>query len=126
MNISRIARACSEALGSSKAFISACILILLWAMTGPIFHYDTTWQLIINTSTTIFTFLFLFLVQHTQNADTKAIHLKLDEIIFHNEDLNNRFIHAERGEEEILEELDDLHKEEPCESSSSKTIPFGK
>jgi low affinity Fe/Cu permease len=98
MNISRFARACSDALGSSKAFISACILILLWALLGPIFQFSETWQLVINTMTTILTFLAMFLLQHSQNTDTKALHLKLDELIASSR-ANNAFIAAEKLED---------------------------
>jgi low affinity Fe/Cu permease len=101
---------CSDKLGSPKWFATALVLIILWALSGPLFHYSTTWQLIINTSTTIFTFLAVFLLQHAQNANTRAIHLKLDEIIYNNEQLSNEFIHVEQDDEEVLEELDKLHK----------------
>ena len=67
--------------GSSWAFIGALIAILIWASTGPIFHFSDTWQLIINTATTIVTFLMVFLIQNTQNRDARAMHLKLDELI---------------------------------------------
>ncbi len=68
-------------LGSSWAFIIALVIIIVWAATGPIFHFSNTWQLVINTGTTIVTFLMVFLIQNTQNRDSKAIHLKLDELI---------------------------------------------
>jgi len=67
--------------GSSWAFILSVFLILMWALTGPMFQYSNTWQLVINTGTTIITFLMVFLIQNTQNRDAKAIHLKLDELI---------------------------------------------
>ena len=68
-------------MGSSWAFILAVAIVMVWALTGPIFHYSDTWQLVINTGTTIITFLMVFLIQNTQNRDAKAIHLKLDELI---------------------------------------------
>ncbi|MCA1595901.1 MAG: low affinity iron permease family protein [Chloroflexi bacterium] len=71
----------SALVGSSWAFIGAVTVIVAWVVTGPIFHYSDTWQLIINTGTTIVTFLMVFLIQNTQNRDAKAIHLKLDELI---------------------------------------------
>src|SRR5947209_7955533 len=71
----------SEFTGSSWAFIGACVVLLIWAVTGPVFHFSDTWQLIINTGTTIVTFLMVFLIQNTQNRDAKAIHLKLDELL---------------------------------------------
>src|SRR5437763_57574 len=71
----------SQLVGSSWAFILAVVIILVWAVTGPVFHFSDTWQLVINTGTTIVTFLIVFLIQNTQNRDAKAIHLKLDELI---------------------------------------------
>jgi len=75
------ARKTSTILGSAWAFVLAIIVIVIWALTGPTFRYSDTWQLIINTSTTIVTFLMVFLIQNTQNRDAKAVHLKLDELI---------------------------------------------
>jgi low affinity Fe/Cu permease len=77
----RFARATATASGQPAAFIGAALVIVLWALTGPIFHYSDTWQLVINTGTTIVTFLMVFLIQNTQNRDTEAIQLKLDELI---------------------------------------------
>src|SRR5467141_855093 len=77
----KFAQAASKMVGSSWAFIFAALIIVVWAATGPIFHYSDTWQLVINTGTTIITFLIVFLIQNTQNRDAKAIHLKLDELI---------------------------------------------
>jgi low affinity Fe/Cu permease len=93
------ARKTSGVLGSAWAFVIALIIIAIWAMTGPMFHYSDTWQLIINTGTTIVTFLMVFLIQNTQNRDAKAVHLKLDEII--------RAIKGARNELVDLEELSD-------------------
>jgi low affinity Fe/Cu permease len=75
------ARRSSMVLGSAWAFASAILTIVIWGLTGPTFHYSDTWQLIINTGTTIVTFLMVFLIQNTQNRDAKAVHLKLDEVI---------------------------------------------
>ena len=75
------ARRSSSVLGSAWAFAGAIVIIVVWGVTGPAFHYSNTWQLIINTGTTIVTFLMVFLIQNTQNRDAKAAHLKLDEII---------------------------------------------
>jgi low affinity Fe/Cu permease len=77
----KFAQITSQAVGSSWAFILAVLIILVWAVTGPMFHYSDTWQLVINTGTTIITFLMVFMIQNTQNRDAKAIHLKLDELI---------------------------------------------
>jgi low affinity Fe/Cu permease len=77
----KFAHATSDLVGSPWAFILGLAVIAVWGATGPVFHYSDTWQLIINTSTTIVTFLMVFVIQHTQNRDAKAIHLKLDELI---------------------------------------------
>lgn len=71
----------SEVVGSSWSFIAAVLIIVLWAVTGPAFDYSNTWQLVINTGTTIITFLMVFLIQNTQNRDARAMHLKLDELL---------------------------------------------
>lgn len=73
--------AAANALGSSWMFIANVLLILVWLVAGPFFHYSDTWQLIVNTATTVFTYLAVFLIQNTQNRDATAIHLKLDELI---------------------------------------------
>ncbi len=77
----KFAQKVSQMAGTSWAFIFAVLIIVVWAATGPIFKYSDTWQLVINTGTTIITFLMVFLIQNTQNRDAKAIHLKLDELI---------------------------------------------
>jgi len=73
--------AAANALGSSWMFIANVLLILVWLVAGPFFHYSDTWQLVVNTATTVFTYLAVFLIQNTQNRDATAIHLKLDELI---------------------------------------------
>ena len=106
----------AEVMGSPYAFIGATILCLIWAATGPLFAYSDTWQLVINTSTTVLTFLAVFLIQHSQNRDGRAIQLKLDELIRSNQDANNRLIQLEqRTDEEINEVKEDL--ETHCEPS---------
>ena len=77
----RLAEQTSRALGSAWAFVAAVTVVLLWAVSGPAFHYNDTWQLTINTGTTIVTFLMVFLIQNTQNRDARAINMKLDELI---------------------------------------------
>jgi low affinity Fe/Cu permease len=91
----KLAHTASEAAGSPWAFITAASLILIWAMTGPLFHFSDTWQLVINTSTTILTFLMVFLIQNTQNRDGKAIHLKLDELIKSIQGARNAMVNLE-------------------------------
>jgi low affinity Fe/Cu permease len=77
----KFAHATAERVGSPGAFAVSIVVVLVWAMLGPRFHFSDTWQLVINTGTTIVTFLMVFLIQNTQNRDAKAIHLKLDELL---------------------------------------------
>jgi low affinity Fe/Cu permease len=86
-------------------FLAAVAGILLWGLTGPIFHFSDTWQLIVNTATTIITFLMVFLIQNTQNRDARAIHLKLDEIIRSIHHAHNEMIDIEKLSDEELEGL---------------------
>jgi low affinity Fe/Cu permease len=81
MKFAQFCQALSNWAGSSKTFLTAICLIIMWAVTGPYFHFNDTWQLIINTSTTIITFLMVFLIQNTQNRDNDILHLKIDELI---------------------------------------------
>src|SRR5215470_13659420 len=85
----------SQVVGSKWAFTFATLLIAVWAVVGPYFHYSDTWQLVVNTATTIVTFLIVFLIQNTQNRDARAIHLKLDEIIHSLKDARNEMIQIE-------------------------------
>ena len=89
--------------GKPMAFILAFLLILVWGLTGPIFKFSDTWQLVINTSTTIITFLMVFVIQQTQNKDTMALHLKLNELISCNENASNRLIDIEDLTEDELQ-----------------------
>ena len=91
--------------GKPITFIVALIIILVWAVTGPVFHYSNTWQLIINTGTTVITFLMVFVIQQSQNKDTLAIQLKLNELIAANEHTSNRLIVIEDLSAEDLETL---------------------
>ena len=81
MKFSKISQALSMWAGSPKTFLGALLLILIWGLSGPVFHFNDTWQLIINTSTTIITFLMVFLIQNTQNRDNDILHLKIDELL---------------------------------------------
>lgn len=91
--------------GTTAAFIGSVCLILVWVITGPIFDFSDTWQLVINTGTTIVTFLMVFLIQRAQNKDSKALHLKLDELICALENASNKLIDIEEGTEEDLNKL---------------------
>src|ERR1700730_774800 len=101
------ARRSSVILGSPWAFAAAILIIAVWATTGPVFHFSDTWQLIINTGTTIVTFLMVFLIQNTQNRDAKAMHLKLDEIIRALKRARNELVDLEELSDEELGRLDD-------------------
>ena len=100
------ARRSSMVLGSAWVFASAILIIVIWGLTGPAFHYSDTWQLIINTGTTIVTFLMVFLIQNTQNRDAKAAHLKLDEIIRALKGARNELIDLEKLADEDLTSLE--------------------
>jgi low affinity Fe/Cu permease len=100
------ARRSSMVLGSAWIFASAILIIVIWGLTGPMFHYSDTWQLIINTGTTIVTFLMVFLIQNTQNRDAKAAHLKLDELIRALKGARNELIDLEKLTDEDLTSLE--------------------
>ena len=97
----KLAHAASETAGTAWAFILAASVIIVWALTGPFFGFSDTWQLVINTGTTVLTFLMVFLIQNTQNREAKALHLKLDELIF-----------SIKGARNAMMNLDDLSDEE--------------
>ncbi len=102
---SRFARWMALSLGHPVAFVVAVLIIVAWAITGPLFHFSDTWQLIINTSTTVVTFLMVFLIQNTQNRDSEAIQLKLDELIRAVEGAHNGLLDIEELTEEDLNRL---------------------
>jgi low affinity Fe/Cu permease len=95
----------STVAGSPWAFMIAILIIVAWVITGPIFHFSDTWQLVINTGTTIVTFLMVFLIQNTQNRDATAIHLKLDELIRAVKEARNSMVDLEDVSDEELEKL---------------------
>ncbi|GAB3331949.1 hypothetical protein GCM10027299_38050 [Larkinella ripae] len=97
--------AVTKATGTSTAFLLALVTILVWLITGPVFHYSDTWQLIINTGTTIITFLMVFLIQKSQNKDSMAIQLKLNELIAAHDGASNRLLNIEDLSEEELRAL---------------------
>lgn len=106
----KFAQRTSKMVGSSWAFILAVLIILVWAVTGPLFHYSDTWQLVINTGTTIITFLMVFLIQNTQNRDAKAIHLKLDELIRGVKGARTHLVDLEAMSDEELDRLQEQFK----------------
>jgi len=107
----KIAAKISNATGTANAFLFALTVVVIWAITGPAFGYSDTWQLVINTSTTIVTFLMVFLIQNTQNRDSKAVHLKLDELIRSTKSARNAFVDLENFSDADLELLDREFKE---------------
>jgi low affinity Fe/Cu permease len=115
-----LATSVSRVLGSSYAFLTAVSIVLLWALSGPFFSYGETWQLVINTSTTIVTFLMMFLVQHTQNRDTAALNLKLDELIVAIDAARNEMVDLSEKSEDELAEIEDEFK-----AQSKKETPSG-
>lgn len=112
---SKFSIAAANALGSSWMFIANVLLILVWLVAGPFFHYSDTWQLVVNTATTVFTYLAVFLIQNTQNRDAVATHLKLDELIKGVEGARTGLVNLEKLSDEELqalqEEFDKLRAE---------------
>ena len=100
-----IAKKAAAATGSPWTFLAAVAIVVLWGISGPIFKFNDTWQLVINTGTTIITFLMVFLIQHTQNSDTAAMQIKLDELIRATAEANNELLDLEELDEERLEEI---------------------
>ena len=98
----------SHAAGRPMTFVLACAGILLWAVTGPLFGFSQTWQLVVNTATTIITFLMVFVLQNSQNRDGQALQTKLDELLFSMRTADNRFMGAEELGDKELKELHDL------------------
>jgi low affinity Fe/Cu permease len=103
--LSRFATAATTWTGSTVAFVTAALIIIVWGVTGPLFHYSDTWQLVINTGSSIVTFLMVFLIQRSQNKDAMAVQLKLDEIVAALEGASNRLISVEDLSETELKVL---------------------
>jgi len=116
----KFARKISEVLGRAEVFLGAVVLIVVWALLGPVYHYSDTWQLVINTATTIVTFLMVFLIQNTQNRDAKAIQLKLDELIRGVRGARTGLVRLEELSDEELKEL-----ESSFERLRSREAPAG-
>ena len=108
--LERFSYQATKATGTSVAFVLAVLIIVTWIVTGPLFHYSDTWQLVINTGTTIVTFLMVFLIQRAQNKDALAIHLKLNEIVAAMEGASNRLIDVEDLTEPEIDALRNYYK----------------
>src|SRR4029079_1047905 len=125
-SFSDVARQASCLLGTPLAFAAACAVVVGWVITGPLFGYSDTWQLVINTGTTIVTFLMVFLVQHTQNRDSRALHLKLDEVLRSLDTARNKLMDIENCSDEELNRIERQFKalrmrEERQKSGTHKT-----
>ncbi len=116
----KIASRTAHAVGSPWSFTIALTIVVLWGLSGSIFHFSDTWQLVINTGTTIVTFLMVFLIQNTQNRDSHAIHLKLDELILANKHARNRMMALEELTEEELNELQREFDRLACEKVQAR------
>ncbi len=120
----KISYSVSRITGTGYAFVAATLLIVGWLISGPLFNYSDTWQLVINTTTTIVTFLMVFLIQNTQNRDTKAVHLKLDELVRSVRGARNILIEVENLSDEELEmmheEFEKLHAKAESELARRK------
>jgi low affinity Fe/Cu permease len=114
----------SQVAGTHWAFLVAFSVIIIWAVSGPMFSFSDTWQLIINTGTTIVTFLMVFLIQNTQNRDAKAMHLKLDELIMSVRRARNEMINIETLDDEQLERIAEYYKKkkEECDTDTVQAI----
>jgi low affinity Fe/Cu permease len=117
------ARRSSRVLGSAWAFAGAIVILVVWGLTGPMFNYSDTWQLIINTGTTIVTFLMVFLIQNTQNRDAKAIQLKLDELIRAVKGARNQLVDLENLSDEALCSLEKQFKRVRKEAEQNGNNP---
>jgi len=113
----------SVMLGSAWAFTGAVLVILVWILTGPTFHFSDTWQLIINTATTVITFLMVFLIQNTQHRDAKAMHLKLDELIRAIKDARDELVDLEDLSDEELKKLEEQFRRTRKRAENDEASP---
>ena len=119
---SRFASETARIVGHPYMFFLAVVMLAGWALSGPVFHFSDTWQLVINTATTIITFLVVFLIQNTQNRDAKALHLKLDELIRSHHPANDDLIDIQKLSDEELDQLEKRyeHIRKECEARRAK------
>jgi low affinity Fe/Cu permease len=112
----RFASWCAKALGHAVAFCVATFAIVVWAVSGPVFHWSDTWQLVVNTGTTVLTFLMVFVIQNSINRDSAAVHVKLDELIRVTTEARDAFVGAEYMTEDHLDEIRDAMEEHTVRS----------
>jgi len=117
---SRFATKAAQFVGHPYVFFSAVAILVIWGITGPYFHYSDTWQLVINTGTSVITFLVVFLIQNTQNRDAKALHLKLDELIRSHSPASNDLIDVEKLSDEELQALEEKYERIRKESEARR------
>jgi len=122
-SFTRMAKAASSFTGRPLCFSLAVFVVVAWAVSGPLFGFSNTWQLVINTGTTIVTFLMVFLIQNTQNRDTEAMHIKLDELIHVTRRANNQLLDLEDMEEKDLNELRRHYEEIARRARAGKNAP---
>lgn len=120
--LARFSSAVTTAAGSNTAFIGALLLIIAWGITGPLFNYSDTWQLVINTGTTIITFLMVFLIQRSQNKESIALHLKLNELVAAHELASNRLVSVEDMSEEELKVLQKFYSKLAVMSKQDESL----
>jgi low affinity Fe/Cu permease len=122
---SHFATAVSNFVGKPVTFVMALVLIIVWAISGPFFAFSDVWQLVINTSTTIITFLMIFVLQNSQNRDGHALQAKLDELILTSNAAQNKFIGIEKLDEQELQELRRLIDQKACQGGAKDDNPAG-
>ena len=110
-NFRKFARGAAWVFGTPWAFVAALSVVVVWALSGPAFGFSETWQLVINTGTTIVTFLMVFIIQNTQNRDSRALHLKLDELIEAVTDARDELVDIEEGSEEEMQQREEEYRE---------------
>jgi low affinity Fe/Cu permease len=118
----RFALSVTQATGSTAAFIIAFIFVIIWGATGPVFHYSENWQLVINTGTTIITFLMVFLIQKSQNKDSLAIQLKLNELVAAHEFASNRLVNVESMSEEELKVIQKYYSQLSMKTKNEESL----
>jgi low affinity Fe/Cu permease len=105
----KAAQRTSHLAGTAWAFSAALLIVLVWGVSGPLFRFSDTWQLVINTGTTIVTFLMVFLIQNTQNRDSRALHMKLDQLILYTKGADNDLVDAEELSDEQMDQLEEQY-----------------